>query len=143
MIGYWSKGPTSRVGAVIVDRDKRIISAGYNGFAKGTDDDSLLKLSREERLRRVIHAEENALLFAQRNLSDCIIYTTHFPCSRCAAKIIQCHITEIVTPQQNPLFEQRWSEDIKASMEMCGQTGVIIRKVFYQYPADCFNGEKE
>ena len=37
-ISNWSKDPSSKVGAVIVDSNKRIISMGYNGFPVGVAD---------------------------------------------------------------------------------------------------------
>lgn len=36
MVGSWSKDPSTQVGAVIVDDDRRVISLGYNGFPKGS-----------------------------------------------------------------------------------------------------------
>ena len=34
LIGSWSKDPSTKVGAVIVDEDNKIVSLGYNGFPK-------------------------------------------------------------------------------------------------------------
>ena len=38
LVGSWSKDPSTKVGAVIVDCNNRIISVGYNGFPKGVKD---------------------------------------------------------------------------------------------------------
>ena len=38
----WSKDPSTKVGSIIVDDDKRVVSVGYNGFPKGVDDDARL-----------------------------------------------------------------------------------------------------
>ena len=35
----FSKDPSTKVGAVIVDDDKRVVSIGYNGFPKAIKDD--------------------------------------------------------------------------------------------------------
>ena len=32
LISTWSKDPSTKVGAVVVDDDRRIVSLGYNGF---------------------------------------------------------------------------------------------------------------
>ena len=38
LVSSWSKDPSTKVGAVIVDQDKRVVSLGYNGFPKGVSD---------------------------------------------------------------------------------------------------------
>ena len=42
MVGSWSKDPSTQVGAVIVDDDRRVISLGYNGFPKGVADNQII-----------------------------------------------------------------------------------------------------
>ena len=42
-VSMFSKDPSTKVGAVIVDDDKRVISIGYNGFPKGIKDDQRLE----------------------------------------------------------------------------------------------------
>ena len=39
-ISNWSKDPSSKVGAVIVDSNRRVIATGYNGLARNVHDDS-------------------------------------------------------------------------------------------------------
>lgn len=63
VISSWSKDPSTQVGAVIVDDDNRVISIGYNGFPKGIKDDHRLS-NRDLKYEMVVHAEANALLFA-------------------------------------------------------------------------------
>ena len=95
-----SKDPNTQVGACIVNDEKRILSIGYNGFPKGANDDvfpwdnegSLLTT----KYAYVVHAEANAILNAQSNLSNSTIYVTLFPCNECAKLIIQSGIKEIV-----------------------------------------------
>lgn len=36
-----SKDPNTKVGACIVDDDKKVVSIGYNGMPKGLDEDQL------------------------------------------------------------------------------------------------------
>ena len=38
LVSTWSKDPSTRVGAVIVDPSNRLVSVGYNGFPKGVTD---------------------------------------------------------------------------------------------------------
>ena len=89
LVSTWSKDPSTKVGAVIVDPNNRVVSVGYNGFAKGVSDDNRLD-NRETKYKMIVHAECNALIFAQRPLTECAIYTYPFmPCPKCASMIIQ------------------------------------------------------
>ena len=38
LVSKWSKDPSTKVGAVIVDKNRRILSVGYNGLPKGVKD---------------------------------------------------------------------------------------------------------
>jgi dCMP deaminase len=84
-ISSWSKDPSSQVGAVITDGN-RIVSLGYNGFAAKVKDAEERLGDRETKLQLTIHAEENAMIFAKRDLRGCTVYVTHPPCPRCASK---------------------------------------------------------
>ncbi len=96
-VASFSKDPSTQVGAVIVDDDKRVISIGYNGFPKGVKDDNRLD-NRELKYEMIVHAEANALLFANAPVKGCTIYTWPFqPCSRCASLIIQAGIRRVVS----------------------------------------------
>ena len=111
----WSKDPSTKVGAIIVDDDKRVISVGYNGFPKGVRDDERLD-DRQEKYKIIVHAERNALLFANTNVKNCHIYTYPFlPCSVCAGMIIQAGIKRVVSVKNNNL---RWQQDFKVSRKM-------------------------
>jgi dCMP deaminase len=97
-IAQWSKGPRTRVGAVVVRPDKSIASLGYNGPPRGFDDEAFLAMERSEQHKIVIHAEDNAVnqaCFAE-NFAGYTIYVTHMPCKECAAKIIQAGIRRVV-----------------------------------------------
>ena len=79
LIATCSKDPSTGVGAVIVDSKNRIVSVGFNGFPRAVCDSDEALFDRDEKLRRTIHAEENALLFAGRPVEGCTIYVTHPP----------------------------------------------------------------
>lgn len=125
LIATWSKDNSTRVGAVIVDADNRVVSLGFNGFPRGVSDNQL-SIDRDEKLRRTIHAEENALLFARHSLEGCTIYVTHPPCGRCAAKIIQAGITRVVTPTPPEHFAVRWIDDMSTAADMLKEAGVTL-----------------
>lgn len=93
-ISKWSKDPSTKVGAVIVDDKNRVISIGYNGVPRGVNEP--VSGDREQKLLRTIHAEENALAFAYRDVEGCRMYVSFPPCAHCAAQIIQRGITEVI-----------------------------------------------
>lgn len=88
----WSKDPSTQVGAVITKGNHQV-SQGYNGFPAGVNDDAERYADREFKYRAVIHAEENAIIWAGRDLTGCTIYVYPMPpCAGCAGKIIQSGI---------------------------------------------------
>ena len=127
LVATWSKDPSTGVGAVITDPNNRIASMGFNGFPRGVQDDTEQTMDRDERLRRTIHAEDNALLFAQRSVVGCTIYVTHPPCAKCAAKIVQAGITRVVCPTPTAAFAERWSSDMMSAAEMFSEAGVVVQ----------------
>jgi len=119
----WSKDPSTKVGAIIVDDDKRVISVGYNGFPKGVTDDERLD-DREEKYKMIVHAERNALLFANKDVKNCSIYTYPFmPCSVCAGMIIQAGIKRVVTVENN---NSRWQKDFVVSRQMFKESEIDL-----------------
>lgn len=126
-IATWSKDPSSHVGARIVDSRQRVVSEGFNGPPRGVTDDPTI--SREAKLRRTIHAEKNAILFAQRALAGMTMYVTHHPCSQCAAYIAQAGISCVVIPEQDPVFVERWQDDIAEAKRIFEEAGVRVVEV--------------
>ena len=124
LVASWSKDPSTQVGAVITERN-RIVSLGFNGYPQGIIDSSSSD-NREVKLLKTLHAEENALLYAKRDLNGCEIWVTHFPCPNCAAKIIQTGIKAVHCPAQSDDFLSRWGDKIKLSEEMFNQSGVSV-----------------
>ena len=123
VISSWSKDPSTKVGAVIVNKDKKIISTGYNGFPRGIKDDHRLD-NRAQKYDLVVHAEANAIIHAKEPLDGCTIYTMPFmPCSRCAGLIIQAGIQRVVSV---PSTEDRWSANFQLSKDMLLEAKVLI-----------------
>lgn len=122
-ISEWSQDPSTKVGAVIVDNKKRIVSIGYNGFPVGIQDDARLNI-RDIKYKMIVHAERNALLFANKSLDDCILYTYPFmPCSACAGMIIQSGIKHVISYINK---NERWAEDFKISEQMFEEAGLTL-----------------
>jgi len=96
-VSQWSKDPSTKVGAVIVDEKKRVVSVGYNGFPRGVVDDEERYYDRATKLLFVAHAERNALDNAPLMVEGCTMYVPLLPCSECAKSIIQKGIARVVT----------------------------------------------
>jgi len=123
-VSEWSKDPSTKVGAVIVDGDKRILSTGYNGFPAKIEDHQEDYQDRDTKLKKVVHAESNAIIFSQRSLKDCTMYLWPFmPCSNCAGQIIQSGISRVVSPiNSNP----KWQESFKITQDMFEEAGIEL-----------------
>jgi len=124
-VSTFSKDPSTQVGAVIVDDDNRVISIGYNGFPKGIKDDHRLD-NRELKYEMIIHAEANALLFANAPVKGCTIYTWPFqPCSRCASLIIQAGIRRVVSVE-SVSWALNWSSNFQLAHDMMTEARIEI-----------------
>jgi dCMP deaminase len=130
-IAGWSKDPSTKVGAVIVDGKRRVISMGYNGFPRGLSDDGRLNY-RDTKLALTLHAEANAILFAKCDLVGATIYTwPMMPCSHCASLIIQSGINRVVSiPNSNP----RWQESFALSQIIFEEAAVSLNMLHIPYP---------
>lgn len=85
-----------KVGCLIVDPDRRIVSTGYNGTPAGFDD-SAIDWFTDEKHPFIIHAEQNALVRADgAKLKGSTLYCTHSPCSECAKNIAAAGIRRVV-----------------------------------------------
>lgn len=96
-VAGWSKDPSTKVGAVIVNDKKQVLSLGYNGFPRGVHDCAERYNDRSTKLQFVAHAERNALDNAYIDVDGATLYSTLYPCSECAKSIIQRGIRQVVT----------------------------------------------
>jgi len=122
-----SKDRSTKVGAVIVDPKRNVVSTGYNGFPAGIDDDVEARHERPAKYLYTCHAEENAILSAARRgvaVEGCTIYATHQPCSRCARGIVQVGIVRVVVPVDGCI--PTMVEDLKVGGEIMGEAGVRV-----------------
>jgi dCMP deaminase len=122
-----SKDCSTKVGAVVVDDKNRIVSVGYNGFPRGIEDKQERLIDRELKKIWMIHAEENALLFAQRSVEGYTLYTHPFsPCSKCSRLIIQAGIKRVVAPKASEDLLSRWSEELALANTMFEEAGIEL-----------------
>lgn len=127
-VGTWSKDPSTKVGAVIVDRHGRVVSTGYNGLARGVADSEERLTDRDVKYKIILHAEENAILFARRDLTGCSLFVSSLPpCAHCASVIIQSGIGRVYT--RNVEIPERWKKSMELTEQMFGEAGVELVRV--------------
>jgi dCMP deaminase len=129
VISSWSKDPSSKIGAVIVNSERRILATGYNGFPRGINDTEKRLNDRDEKYPRIIHAEMNALMNALYNgvsVKDATLYVHGLPvCPACAKCIIQAGIKRVVTNDKTN--KGCWEEVFNAqSFPMFQEAGVEV-----------------
>ena len=130
LISKRSKDPNTQVGAIIVSKDDRILSVGYNGFPNGCSDDEFpwarsAKCEYDTKYPYVVHAELNAILnFRGDNkaFEGSTLYVTLFPCHECAKAIIQSGITRLVYLDN----KYQDTEDFKESLRMLKAASIMI-----------------
>lgn len=121
----WSKDPSTQVGAVIIDHDRRVVGSGYNGFPRGVHDDPARYMEKMVKYKMIVHAEANAILNSVKNIRDCTLYATKSPCSECVKLIIQSGIWRVVSPA--PATEGVWAEDSNFAMTMLKEAGISFQ----------------
>jgi dCMP deaminase len=123
-IASWSKDPSTKCGAVIVNRYHQIVSIGYNGFPTNIADTEDRLNDRDIKLAITIHAERNALIFAKEDLHGCTLYTWPMQCcSECAAMMIQVGIARHVAPIHVPA---RWQQSFDLANQIFAEADIQI-----------------
>ena len=91
-----SKDPSSKMGCVIVDKNKRVVSVGFNGLVQGADESKMTLSERPMKYRFVIHSEMNAIIYARQNLEGCTVYNRVATCDNCLKHCLQAGIKRFV-----------------------------------------------
>jgi len=124
-VASWSKDPSTKTGCVIVRPDGTVASIGYNGFPRAIRDDIDLLQNREEKYKRTIHCEMNAILSARERLDGYTLFTWPIPpCERCAVHIIQAGIIRVISIKEDSDVANRWSTQTKLAESLFSEAGV-------------------
>lgn len=125
-VSAWSKDPSTKIGAITVGANRRILSTGYNGFPRGISDDERLEV-REQKYELIVHAEMNTIYNATYNgvsLDGATLYVYGLPvCSDCAKGIIQVGIKRVVM-RANLIKQSKWTDSFKLTRKMFNESGV-------------------
>ncbi len=126
-----SKDKRTKIGAVIVGKDKEIVSTGYNSFPRGIEDNKKERQERPEKYYWFEHAERNAIYNAALigvSTKGCTMYLTcGIPCADCARGIINAGIIRIFAVRDGEAKSQKWKDSAERSMEMFKEAGVDVQ----------------
>lgn len=128
LVATFAKDKGRKVGAVIINEDKRVLSVGFNGMPQGINDEIESRHQRPEKYFWTEHAERNCIYSASRlgvSLINTSMYVTLFPCSGCARAIIQTGIKHIYTKKPN-FPDETYGEEWVVSLEMLNEANVEI-----------------
>lgn len=119
-----SKDPSSKMGCVVVDKNKRVVSLGYNGLVQGSDESKLTLSERPMKYHFAIHSEMNAIIFAHQDLTGCTLYNRVATCDNCLKYCLQAGIKRFVYRE---LRVHSYSTDPKNSMTNYETDEAVVR----------------
>jgi len=126
-----SKDESTQIGAVIVGKDKEIVSTGYNSFPRGLKDNLKERQERPEKYFWFEHAERNAIYNAARigvSTKGCTMYLScGIPCSDCARGIINAGITRIFCERGDITKGEHWVKNYERSWSMLEEAGINVQ----------------
>lgn len=94
LISRKSKDVT-RHGCLIIDKNNKAVSFGYNGIPMGCKEE-LLPHTRPDKYLVYVHSESNALISANSKIEGCKAFISGHPCVRCLCLLMQAGIKEII-----------------------------------------------
>lgn len=112
-----SEDPYVQVGACILREDMSVAAVGYNGAPSGIEIDWS---DRDERRKRVVHAEINALRYIKPN-EGFVLACTLLPCSPCVQNIAAHGIKHII-------YKEVYQEDPLA-LVLCKEFGIALHQI--------------
>jgi dCMP deaminase len=133
-IAGWSKDPSTRVGAVAVSPEGRILATGWNGFPRGIEDSNARLGDRAEKYKYVVHAEMNCIYnssYTGTSLRGSSLFVSGLPvCSECAKGAIQAGISSVYMcyGERGPTLGA-WAQSFDLSREMFDEAGVSWKVV--------------
>lgn len=116
--------PRKHVGAVIVDKEHRVVSTGYNGAPPGVDQCDVVGCQMVEgHCVRTLHAESNALDYAGTwRTNQCTLYVTITPCWDCAKRIVGGHFERVMYGEH---YESRYGKSTDVP-QFLRENGIVV-----------------
>lgn len=139
LVASWSKDPSTKAGAAIVDANRRILSVGFNGFPQAMPDHDDRYANRDEKYSRIVHCEVNALIFAGRLPAGTTLYTWPFmSCDRCVVQMLQAGVRRFVAPVATTAQLERWGKAFERTRQYITECGAVLVEI----PANVISEEK-
>ncbi|MCK9182613.1 MAG: deaminase [Fibrobacteraceae bacterium] len=145
-----SKDTNTKMGAVLVSGDGRVLSTGYNGAPSGFDD-ATIPYTREKQLLAydlldadsgefishrefeankypfMVHAEINALHYARGKVPPgSKLYVIGFPCERCALDVSLAGVSEVYVTKDDYDPNSTLNNSRDTAYYMFAQAGIIV-----------------
>ena len=100
LVSMRSHDPDTKHGAILCDKNHRILGVGYNGYPRGSND-SIMPTTRPDKYSVTIHAESNCILNSQNLLlgENYTMYVTGVPCPNCFIMMVQAGVKKIIHSQ--------------------------------------------
>ena len=125
-VAGWSKDPSTKTGAVIVDSRMRVVSIGYNGFPPGICDDERLN-DRSVKYDIIVHCERNAVVNAGRSVVGCTLYTwPFFGCTPCGSLMLSAGLVRAVAPVTPEYLRDRWDKTLEQAKSLWLEAGAQV-----------------
>jgi dCMP deaminase len=127
-ISSWSKDPSTKVAAIAVNEDRRVVAQGYNGFPAKCDDSKLLSDDRVSKYEMMVHAEANVIYNAcnsgtKLSQSTIFIYGM-YPCPDCVKALAQVKVARIVFQLGESQNLEKWKNDFDLSRVLMHILGI-------------------
>jgi len=129
-----------KVGAIIVNSEKRELSRGYNGFPSNIED-SGLDSHCPAKLKWMVHAEVNAVTNLNQKLlfsDQAEVYVTRAPCLECSKILwqkniriwnIPIHCIEVLLTTPSAIQIKKYNEDENQLFDLLLKNGLRVNYV--------------
>ncbi len=125
-----SKDESTHIGAVLVGKDKEVISTGYNSFPRHINDSKAERQERPEKYYWFEHAERNAIYncaLQGASTRGTRMYTNGIPCMDCARAIVQSGITLVIVDKKwGNQQRDKWDEHAQRSLQLFKEAHVKV-----------------
>lgn len=124
-----SKDPSTKVGALFLNKNNTPISFGYNGMPRGLDDNNEVRNQRPEKYLWYEHAERNAIYNVAREiLEGHMMFSTHYFNMESARAVVSSGIKKVVILDDSGIKiltdeETKMRERVK---QLLSETGVEL-----------------
>ena len=123
LISQRSIDPSTKHACIIVDKNNRVVSIGYNSFPRDCVDEEL-PTYRPLKYKIVTHSEVNAIINAKSSVEGCTAYITGPPCSNCFSAMLNAGIKKIIYgPISSHQLSGSEDEELIRKMNVSSKTG--------------------